>query len=61
MLTTLFSGLGFVSGIHGLVVASDIENGYAVAYPERPAAATTVDVGIAPLPNGGTVQLHAVF
>jgi hypothetical protein len=60
-LTALVSGLGFVGGIRDLLVASDIENGYAVAYPERAAAARMVDVGIAVHPNGGAVQLQATF
>jgi hypothetical protein len=60
-LTALASGSGFASGLYRLVVPSDIENGYAVAYPALNAAATTINVGIAPLPNGGTLQLQASF
>jgi hypothetical protein len=60
-LTAAASGIGFASGLHHLLVESDIENGYAVAYPATTAAARTVDVGVAPLPNGGAVQLQATF
>jgi hypothetical protein len=60
-LTGLAGGVGIASGLHNLLVQSDIEKGYAVAYPEAAAAGSTVDVGVAPLPNGAAVQLHATF
>jgi hypothetical protein len=60
-LTALASGSGFANGLYRLLVESDIETGYAVAYPATSAAARKVDVGVAPLPNGGAVQLQATF
>jgi hypothetical protein len=60
-LMAVAGGAGFASGLYRLLVESDIENGYAVAYPETTAAARTVDVGVAPLPNGGGVQLQGTF
>lgn len=63
VITGLFAGGSVASGLIRLLVESDIEKGYALAYPQTsaPEEPAAVDVGLAPLPNGAAVQLFATF
>jgi hypothetical protein len=54
------SGGLFGGGVASLIVESPIEEGYRAAYGES-AEASTVTVGIAPAPGGGTVSLLGRF
>jgi hypothetical protein len=60
-LTIVVSGYGFADGLYRLLVASDIEDGYALAYPTTSASPRTVAVGVAPLRRGAALQLQANF
>jgi hypothetical protein len=60
-LTIAIGGIGFADALYRLLAESDIEQGYALAYPETSAAATRVGVGVAPLPRGAALQLQATF
>jgi hypothetical protein len=60
-LTILAGGVAFADGLYRLLVESDIEKGYGLAYPETTLAATRVDVSIAPLPRGAALALQATF